>query len=460
MTRHTASLAALAAVASAAGQTQCGERLGPDLIAGELGSVANYAGDGVVDALAVNVTFCNLGTGGASFAASTPAHPVVASGLFRWRALADGTERFEQIGQSWVFHAFSALQGGACCQCTPMDIAHLGPGCSSPETASIMGTQSALGPRWQVNPHSGTFAYPPANPSYSGSVARRLQVAVGDLAPSSSTVRYILEQQIVAADDAAAGNAINNNSHRQAIVTGSAAVWSFSLTSSVERQRPALLAWQDLSSRPVDVVTVSPADDGTILVAAQAVQLPSGRWHYEYAVQNLTSDRGIGSFEVALAPGVAVSSPGFHDVAYHSGDGLGNVNFDGTDWPVTLEAGAIRWETQPFAENPAANALRWGTLYNFRFEADAAPIRAERVGLGLFKPGIGSHVAAGPLLVPGGRPGDLDADGDVDLADLSRVLASFGRCAGDEGFEAAADLDRDGCVAIGDLTILLAAYGN
>lgn len=449
-----------AAVVSASAQTQCGESAGPDLIAGGIGTITNYAGDGVVDALAANVTFCNLGAAGASFAASSPAHPVVASNAFRLRTLPDGTERFEQVGQSWAFHAFSALQGSVCCQCTPMDIAHLGPGCSSPESASIMGSQQALGPRWQVNPHTGVFPFPAANPGFAGSVARRLQIAIADLQPSSSAVRYFVEQQIVAADDAGAGNAANNNSYRPMAVSGSAAAWNFSLTGVLEPQQPALSAWQASSGGAVEIATLAAQDDGIVLVGAQATQLASGLWHYEYAVQNVTSDRAIGAFEVALVPGVTISNAGFHDVAYHSGDGPGNVNFDGTDWPVVVEPTAIRWETQPFGENASANAIRWGTLYNFRFDADAAPITDDGVRLGLFKPGVGSDLFAGPIVVPGGAPGDLDADGDVDLTDLARLLGAFGLCAGDEAFDAAADVDRDGCVTIADLAILLARFGN
>ncbi|HMQ15852.1 MAG TPA: CotH kinase family protein, partial [Phycisphaerae bacterium] len=71
----------------------------------------------------------------------------------------------------------------------------------------------------------------------------------------------------------------------------------------------------------------------------------------------------------------------------------------------------------------------------------------------------GSFAAAtGELGTPGSYnsppcavPGDIDGDGDVDQADLGILLASFGKCAGDEGFIAAADIDGDGCVGQADL---------
>lgn len=49
-------------------------------------------------------------------------------------------------------------------------------------------------------------------------------------------------------------------------------------------------------------------------------------------------------------------------------------------------------------------------------------------------------------------PGDLDGDGDVDLADLGILLASYGSDAG-------GDLDGDGDTDLADLGILLANYG-
>ncbi|MCC6358778.1 MAG: VCBS repeat-containing protein [Phycisphaerales bacterium] len=54
--------------------------------------------------------------------------------------------------------------------------------------------------------------------------------------------------------------------------------------------------------------------------------------------------------------------------------------------------------------------------------------------------------------------GDLDLDGDVDLADLSRLLASFGTGSGailDDG-----DIDGDGDVDLADLAGLLATFGQ
>ena len=55
--------------------------------------------------------------------------------------------------------------------------------------------------------------------------------------------------------------------------------------------------------------------------------------------------------------------------------------------------------------------------------------------------------------------GDLDGDGDVDLADLAILLSSYGLCEGEAGFVPGADLDGDACVELADLATLLSYYG-
>ena len=57
-------------------------------------------------------------------------------------------------------------------------------------------------------------------------------------------------------------------------------------------------------------------------------------------------------------------------------------------------------------------------------------------------------------------PGDIDGDGDVDLADLAALLADYGTCVGDPNYNPDADLDNSGCVDLSDLATLLANYGT
>ena len=54
-------------------------------------------------------------------------------------------------------------------------------------------------------------------------------------------------------------------------------------------------------------------------------------------------------------------------------------------------------------------------------------------------------------------PGDLDGDLDVDLSDLSQLLANYGMTSGATPEQG--DMDDDGDVDLADLSALLAVYG-
>jgi hypothetical protein len=100
---------------------------------------------------------------------------------------------------------------------------------------------------------------------------------------------------------------------------------------------------------------------------------------------------------------------GFHDVDYHSGDGQANVTTAGTDWSVTNVAGTLAWASETFAVNANANALRWGTLYNFRFDANTPPTTGN-ITLTPFKSGSNLVVAAQVPSAAAGGPITLVCD--------------------------------------------------
>jgi hypothetical protein len=364
--------------------------------------VLNAPAAGGIDALALGTTSCNVGSAVIQWQAGNNQHPVIGATLYKHK-IVDGSGRFEEIGQSWLKHGFAALAGNLCCTCqNPGSGALLGVGCSDPYGAGLNGSQSGLGPRWQVNAHTGVFTYPPANPAFSGATARRCEVALADLEPSSTDVHYYGECTYVTADDAAAGNNNNNSSYTAMSVTGGTTDYSFALAGSTIRMTQALRAWP-LVETGVTLTDVQVPNDGLFLVGSKATSLGGGQYHYEFAVHNMNSDRNGGSFSVAIPAGASVSNIGFHDVVYRNGDGPGNVNFDGTDWTSNLAGGVLTWSTQTFAQNQSANALRWSSTYNFRFDSSAPPTTGN-VTLGLWKAGAPGTVLAAAQ-VPNGAPG-------------------------------------------------------
>src|SRR6266550_489531 len=146
---------------------------GPDVIVGELSGLQQF--DNVVGTqvgLAVGTDSCNNGDQPLDwFALPSNDHPVIPQNLYRMSGGADNTERFEQIGQSWLKHAFTALTNNDCNYgCNGVGGSHLGSGCSDPYSSSLNYSQSGLGSRAWVNPFTGFYprgdsTTPPANHS-------------------------------------------------------------------------------------------------------------------------------------------------------------------------------------------------------------------------------------------------------------------------------------------------------
>lgn len=453
--------------------TICPSPVGPDVIVGDIQSVTNYAASGGIDAFSIGTTSCNVGNANLLWQQFTGSnrHPAISQNMFKYKVV-NGSGRFEHIGQSWLKHGFFALTENICgCGCNGQGNQVLGVGCSDPYTAARNGTQSGLGPKWQVNASSGWFPAV-ATPPYAGTVARRLQVKTSELEVAAG-VFYFVEGQYNSQDDAAFGNKNNNASHRQVTLSGGPTDFTIAAASTTQRTQPGIRAWQNLDpsvtltnivtpETPIGVQNPYPAYDpnccttGLVIVGAKATHLGGGIWHYEYAVQNQNSDRSIGSFSVPLSGPVTITNIGFHDVDYHSNDGEGSVTRDGTNWPSTVNANEIRWETTPYASNPNANALRWGTLYNFRFDANTPPTTGD-VSLGMWKiPSTvtGATVIPTPVVPPPQCLTDFNQDGATGTPDLLELINAWGPCPG-----CPEDLDGSGAVGTPDLLMLINAWG-
>lgn len=428
-----------------------GGSIGPDVIVGALPDVSKYGTVNGISAYALGTTSCNIGDEELLWISSTNQHPVIAQNLYR---IQNG--RIEMVGMSWLKHGFYALSGSLCGSCQSTNGSTLGIGCSDPYSSGLNGSQGGLGPKSQVNAATGAFPYPFQAPPAQATIGRRLQVKITDLDPAlNAGALYFGEGHYITPDDAAAGNDDNNASYRRMTVGSfSSGSWSLAFTGPTMQQKPAIYAWQDHGlgvNTPDPDVHIEPIDvpgDGRFLVGYKAWQVGENLWHYEYAIHNLNSDRSGQSFEVPIPAGVEVTNVEFHGVRHHSGE-----PYSSADWTVEAVPGAVRWSTSTYGHTANANALRWGTMFNFRFEANAPPQQIEAT-LTLFKPGDVPAMAIATLGPAGvSIPGDFDGNGVIDGADLSVLLSAWGTS------DPQADLDGNGEVGGSDLAILLGGWG-
>jgi hypothetical protein len=398
---------------------------GPDVIVGDLSGLAQFgSSSGTQVGLAVGTDSCNFGTVDLNwFANPSNDHPVIPQNLYRMSGGSDNTQRFEQIGQSSVKHAFTALTNNLCnLGCNGIGGSRLGSGCSDPYSANLNAGPN-LGSRAWINPFTG--AYPrndsaTPNNNHSGHThlgpSHRILTEIADLNTSlNAGATYYAEGQYVTPHEYAwcqanptQCNMNNNVSYRRYNVTGTASPFSFTAAAATVRTFPAIYAW---TGATVTQVRPDAVNDGIVIVGHKVTNTAPGVWHYEYAIYNQNLDRGIQSFTVPVGSGVTLSNIGFRSPPQHpgwTGDGTaGNAGYSNAPWAVTQTANSITWSSETLAQNANANAIRWGTLYNFRFDANQAPgftesLAPEAAGnLGFFKTGSPMVVIVpGPGLTP------------------------------------------------------------
>ncbi len=336
--------------------------------------------------LAVATTSWNVGTADLMWFQNPDArHPYIVSNLYRLK-----DDRFEQIGQSWIKHGFFALSSEQCGTTCTYEPGHgvgdwLGVGCTDTYTSGLNATQSGLGPRYEINPWTGNYRYAGSHLSSGHShdaIEHRLQVAEADLIDGTlPPAQFFVDGYYVVRDDVNHTNSVSWKPVSPSGVPGG--TWSFGMSNEGVRPNTgyALDAWvgarQTVIAQDIPPVEfVSP--DGRCILASKVTNLGGGMWHYEYALYNFDMNRKVLSFSVPTAQSANIQNVGFHAVQSH------NEPFSNTPWTASIQPGSITWST---VDNP----IRWGTMYNFRFDVDADPIDVT-VTLGLYEPGTPDHL--------------------------------------------------------------------
>lgn len=407
---------------------------GPDVVVGDVVGLAQFgSSSGTRVGLAVGTDSCNFGTVNLNwFRNPDNDHPVIPQNLYRMSGGAGNDERFEQIGQSSVKHAFTALTQNLCnLGCNGVGGSRLGSGCSDPYSAGL-NSGPELGSRAWINPFTGFYPRndSPTTPNNShvghshNGTSHRILTEISDLNTSVNTgATYYAEAQYVTPHEytwcqANPGqcNMYNNISYRRYNVTGTGSPFTFSPVGATVRAKAAINAWTDATF--VDIEP-DPGNDGVGIVAYKVTNPSPGVWRYEYAIYNQNIDRAIQSFGVPVGAGVTLSNIGFHAPPQHpgwSGDGtVGNTGFSNAPWTQTQTGGAMTWSSETLAQNPNANAIRWGTMYNFRFESNRPP-QTMNATIGFLKTGA-------PITVQVQGPSPAAA---VNVSVSGRVLTSGG----------------------------------
>lgn len=359
------------------------DSVGPDMTFCQLYGLYQAGRAGNIVGLSVATTSWNIGDQDLMwFPEPDTQHPFIVMNLYRLK-----DDRMEQIGQSWVKHGFYALGSTQCGTPCTFEPGHspgdwLGTGCTDTYSAGLNAAQNGLSPRSEVNPWTGQWTYTGSHlslPFHShDGIEHRIQVHDTDLDSSTNPgAAYFAEGYYAITDDV---NVMNSASWKPVTVSGTpGSTWTFGMSDAATAPVTgfALDAWVGATQTTIaeevpPVEFVSP--DGRCILAAKATDLGNGTWHYEYALLNIDMDRKVKSLRIPIAPGVTITNVGFHAVDSH------DEPYSNTDWSAVISGSDIVWST---IDNP----LRWGTLYNFRFDASTPPVAEVEVTLGMYEPG-------------------------------------------------------------------------
>jgi hypothetical protein len=424
---------------------------GPDVLYSGISDIANHGAVGGIRAYTLGTSTCNIGNQNLLW--TNDGTPGVGFNAYRLHG-----GRMVQIGLSWVKTACCAAAGSGCgLSCNGQGGSVLGAGCLDVYSSGWNAIQSNMAPRAGLNAWSGSVGG--VTGTSGDAIFKRLQVAETSMNPATFPgALYFVEGVYVGSDDASNGNRNNNASYRRVTSSGSPN-YTFSLVDTTQQGIAAINAWRahglglGMPDTSVVIGTLDVPNEGRFHYAYKPKDNGNGTWRYEYAVFNLSSDRSGGSFVVPIPANTIITNTGFSKPNYHSGEVYSNA-----DWTVAVNSNDVTWATpQTFVQNANSSALRWGTMYNFWFDANRPPENGQ-VTLGLFKPHSPQTVSF-TAAVPGvDCIADVDGDDDVDADDLTSVILDWGSCPKPPA-PCPGDVNDSGAVDADDVTAVILGWG-
>lgn len=383
-------------------QAQPNLRPGTDVELGILGTAVNQGHIGSFPngemALSMATTSCNAGSVNVPWlAAMNPDHPFIA-----FMATRETAGRMVQISnRSFLKHGFFALSNSQCTPCqNSSNGTFLGVGCSDTYSVQNNANNDFLAPADEVDPWTGAWApvcsffdqgQPPVNPPNDcngiksninppDSLGNRVRIQDVDLDSPGSTFYYQAHYVIIGEPEA---DRENNLASRRMVPNWTGSQWQISVPSSgnAQVQGSILRQW---TGATVNSVT-NGLDDGRVYLAYRTQDNGNGTHRYEYAIHNRDNDRGIKSLRIPVPAGVTLTNVGFHDVD----DDAGN------DWSFTQSGTEAVFST-------TTNPVRWNTIYNVWFDADAAPSSCDLATMEQFDAGPGAPSMMIDAISPGG----------------------------------------------------------
>jgi len=420
---------------------------GPDLVCSGINDAQSFgtSGDGI-HSYSFGTTLCNIGDESVGWDPETNGHPVISQTLYKLK-----DHRITQIGIGFVNHTTIPLQSNGCgLGCSPAPgFEMLGAGCSTDSGASINGTQGLMGPRSEINAQSGFFPYPFTSIGQTGDANyKRLQVPFSEI--NDPDALYFVETQVISSFETTKESRDNNMSYRQVLFSPGAL--SASLTGPTYSEQAAINAWRDHGNgigAPDTEVIIStsnfPDIEDTFVLGSRVVNLGVDHWEFHYAILNMNGVLGVRQLGVynlfCSSPDAKIISTEFVAPTYHDDLDDQIVN---TPWVAAVDefTEGLEWKTETFEQNQDANAIRWGTMYSFSFEAEnQSGANLESVSIQLFGPDqttkgwnwleAWAPAHCDPIICPP----DLNGDKLLDFFDISFFLANQVDYNGDTTFD-------------------------